>query len=525
MTANTDNNFEALFEKSLQKSFPHEGDIVKGEVIQITPDFVIVDFGYKSEGQVPIEEFKNHEGNVTINEGQSIEIYIDSINADDGLAALSKEKADAFKIWDHLEEAMAQNGVVEGVIVNKVKGGLTVDIGVKAFLPASQIDIRPVSNTERLIGKRFKFKILKLNKRKGNIIISRRVLVEQDRDLIRKETLQNIVEGEKMKGNVKNVTDYGVFVDLGGVDGLLHITDMTWGRVGHPSEMFNVGDDIEVMIIKVDAATGKVSLGLKQLTTDPWEGLAERFPIGTKVKGKVVNIADYGAFVALEPGVEGLVHVSEMSWTKKIKHPSKVANIDDEIEAIVLDMDTGVRRISLGMRQMQPNPWESLAEKYPVDTKIKGTIKNITDFGVFIGIDDDIDGLIHVSDLTWTRNLRSPSEMYEKGEEVEAIVLNIDQENERFSLGVKQLKPDPWSTINKKFSIGTKMKAKVLSATDRGLEVITDDEISAYIPSEDLPEDLQKELATRYKVGDEVEVIVHTVEEKDHRVVFGLVSE
>ena len=520
-----DNNFAELFENSLKQDIPQQGQIVKGKIIQITKDFVIVDFGYKLEGQISLAEFKDYEGEITVQENQTIEVYVDNLENTDGLAILSKEKADAYKIWDHLEEAMSKDGVVEGVVINKVKGGMMVDIGVKAFLPASQIDVRPVTNLDHLVGKRFKFKILKLNKRKGNIIISRRVLVEHDRDQVRREILQNVVEGAVMKGTVKNVTDYGVFVDLGGVDGLLHITDMTWGRVGHPSEMFSVNDEIEVKIIKVDAASGKISLGLKQLTPDPWEGLADKYPIGTKIQGKVVNIADYGAFVALEPGAEGLVHDSEMSWTTKIKHPSKIVNVGDAIEAVVLDMDTSVRRISLGMRQVHPNPWDTLEEKYPIGSRVKGSIKNVTEFGLFVGINGEIDGLVHVSDLSWTRRLRSPSELFQKGEEIEAIVLNIDKDSERFSLGVKQLKEDPWPKIKKNYQIGKKLDGKVLGATDQGLEIEVEEGVEAYILAADLPEELQKDLSKRYSVSDSIHAIVHTIDEKEHRITLGLVTD
>ncbi len=520
-----EDDFATLLEKSFLGRSPiiQEGEIVRGKVIQITHDSVIVDFGYKSEGQVPLSEFTDHTGEVQIHVEDEVDVYLENIECEDGLAVLSKEKADALKIWDRLQEIIDTDGVVEGIVVSKVKGGLSVDIGVKAFLPASQIDVRPPSNLDKLIGKKFRFKILKLNKRKGNIIISRRVLLEKDRNFARQEIMQNLAEGQTIQGTVKNITDYGAFIDLGGVDGLLHITDMTWGRIGHPNEIMQVGNEIKVKVLKIDPESGKVSLGLKQLASDPWEKVPEKYDTGTRVTGKVVSLADYGAFIELEQGIEGLVHISEMSWSRKAKHPSKIVNVGDKVECIILDMDLVARRISLGMKQINPNPWEIITQKYPIGSRITGPVRNVTDFGLFVGLTDDIDGLVHVSDVAWVRPARPLSAMFPKKADVEAVVLSIDPENERISLGVKQLTDDPWPRVEKQYGIGARHSGKIVWSNEKGIAVETEPGIEGFISKTELPEDISQSHA--FAVGDPVDVIVHSVDDKERRINMGLVLE
>ncbi len=462
-------DFAAMFEESLKESADiQEGDIVKGRVIQLTKDFAIVDIGFKSEGQIPLSEFAVQDGEVQISEGDEIDVLLESRENETGMCVLSKEKADKMKVWDEISAACERDEIVEGTIIGRVKGGLSVDIGVKAFLPGSQVDLRPVRNLEKLIGEKFPFKVIKFNKKRGNIVLSRRVLLEEEREEQKKVTLTRLEEGAVMEGVVKNLTEYGAFIDLGGIDGLLHITDMSWGRVGHPSELFNVGDTLRVMVLKFDSENERVSLGLKQIQEDPWTRADEKYPPGTRVAGKIVSLTDYGAFIELEQGVEGLVHVSEMSWTQRIKHPSKFVNVGDDVEAMVLDIDTDQKRISLGMKQIEPNPWTLLEEKYPIGSVIKGQVRNVTDFGIFVGVEEGIDGLVHVSDISWTHRVKHPSELYKKGDVVEAVVLHIDIENERFSLGIKQLHPDPWETLAERYPVGSRVQGKVTKVTDFG---------------------------------------------------------
>lgn len=522
-----DSGFEQLLQSSSGSHLAQEGEIVMGNVVQIIPDSVVVDFGHKSEGLVPRSEFIDPiTGDLTVKEGDEVEVYLEQFDTEDGFAVLSKEKAATFKAWDKLQSASDNDEPIEGTIVAKVKGGLSVDIGVKAFLPASQIDIRPVSALDHFISKKFQFKILKLNKRKGNVILSRRVLLEKNRDQVRKETLQNIIEGNTMSGTVKNITDYGAFIDLGGVDGLLHIKDMSWGRLNHPSEICHVGDEIEVQILNVDEGTGKVSLGFKQLSEDPWEGIEKRYPIGSQLTATVVNIMDYGAFLELEDGVEGLAHVSEMSWTKKTKPPSKLVGVGQKVDVVVLDIDRENRRISLGMKQLKENPWEVLQERYSEGDVVAGAVRNVTDFGVFVGLDDvEIDGLVHVSDISWTRKIRHPQDVFRKGDKVRAIVLTIDAENERFSLGIKQLVDDPWPRIREEYQIGKKMAGVILGVTDRGLEIEVEPGIEGIIPKSALTEELGAQMKQNFERGQKVSVILHSIDERERRIAFGLIDE
>lgn len=445
--------FAELLQQFEQNKKPASPDsIVEGEVIEITKDYVMVDIGYKSEGMVPVEEFKNEETKqVECKLGDKINVYLFKNEDEKGNIVLSKSEAERLSVWERVKKAYDEGSVVRGKISSRVKGGLHVDIGVKAFLPGSQIDLRPIRHLDKLIGETYDFKVIKVNQKRGNIVLSRRALLEKERESLKENTLDKISEGMIVEGIIKNLTDYGAFVDLGGIDGLLHITDMSWGRVNHPSEMFHVGDEVTVKVLSFDKDHERVSLGLKQISDDPWVIAEDKYPIGSRHTGNVVSMADYGAFVELEKGIEGLIHVSEMSWTRRIKKPSRILAIDDEVEVIVLNIDRENKRIALGMKQTEPNPWTLLAEKYPVGTIIKGKIKNITDFGIFIGIEDGIDGLIHISDISWTQKIRHPQELYKKGDDIEAQVLSIDVENERFSLGVKQLDDDPWSDIPNKY--------------------------------------------------------------------------
>ena len=505
-----------LYEQSFQTI--QEGEVAKGTIVAVEKDYVVVDIGYKSEGHIPIHEFKDAEGNIKAEVGQEVEVLLERSEDEEGTISLSMERAAKIKVWDEISRIFNEDGIVNGVITGRVKGGMSVDIGVTAFLPGSQVDLRPVRNLDSLIGQTHPFKVLKFNRKRANIVLSRRALLEKDREVKKRDTLQVLEENAVMTGVVKNLTDYGVFVDLGGIDGLLHITDMSWGRVGHPSEMFNVGDEIEVKVLSFDRDRERVSLGLKQLKEDPWVIASERYPVGSKLTGKVVSLADYGAFVEVEEGVEGLIHVSEMSWSRKVRHPSKLVNIGDEVEAVVLAINPESKRISLGMKQVAPNPWDMIAEKYPIGTTIEGRIKNITDFGLFIGIDEGIDGLVHISDISWTKRLKHPGEYYKKGDEVRAIVLNVDRENERFSLGIKQLEADPWDEIPNSYRVGSKVKGTITNVTDFGLFVELEEGVEGLVHVSELPEEQAKNINEAYKPGDTIEAKVANVSRRERKI-------
>jgi small subunit ribosomal protein S1 len=518
-------SFADLFEKHQASQNFKVGDIVKGRVITVTKDFVVVDIGYKSEGQIPIHEFKDETGNVTVKEGDDVEVYVDQGEGDEDLVELSKDKAEKLRIWEEISVACEKDELVTGKIVARVKGGLSVDIGVKAFLPGSQVDIRPIRNLEKFIGQEFDFKVIKFNKRRGNIVLSRRVLLEKEREALKSKTLEKLEEGRILRGTVKNITEYGAFVDLGGIDGLLHITDMSWGRVNHPSEMVQVGDEIEVKVLKFNPETERVSLGLKQITEDPWVHAEEKYRVGDRVAGKVVSLTDYGAFVELEEGIEGLIHISEMSWTKRVKHPSKMVAIGDTVEAVVLDIDSKNKRISLGMKQIEPNPWTLLAERYPVGTRILGKIRNITDFGIFIGIEEGIDGLVHISDISWTQKIKHPSEYYKKGDEVEAVVLNIDVENERFSLGIKQLYPDAWEDeIPRKYTIGRVVRGRITKIHDFGAFMELEPGVEGLIHVSEMSTDRVENPADVVSEGQEVVAEIISVDREERKIGLSLKS-
>ena len=454
---------ETYFSESLNQF--KEGQVIHGKIIEISKGMATVDVGFNSEGIVQLHEFP--EGGKSMAIGDEVEVFLERVEDNDGNVVLSKEKANKIKLWDELVNTYEADETIEGTVIAKAKGGLTVDIGLKAFLPGSQIDLRPIRNLEKLIGEKFQMRIIKMNKKRGNIVLSRRVLLEEQRKQSRSETLQKLEEGNLVDGIVKNITEYGVFIDLGGIDGLLHITDMSWGRVNHPSEMFSIGDKVQVMVLKFDKEKERVSLGLKQITPDPWVNVDEKYPVETRIKGKVVSITDYGVFVELEKGIEGLVHISEMSWSRHVKHPSKIVSIRDEVEAVVLTLDKEKKRISLGMKQIEPNPWEEIERKYPVGSEVDGTVRNLTDFGAFIELEDGVDGLIHISDLSW-KKIKHPSEVLKKKDATKAVVLSIDKDSCRISLGVKQLQPDPWDDIAKNYLIGTEVEGAIIKVTGFG---------------------------------------------------------
>jgi small subunit ribosomal protein S1 len=509
-------SFKELYEESLHEI--QEGEVVHGRVIHIGPEFVTVDIGFKCEGQVPLKDFAQKDGVPAVAIGDEVDVFIERKESETGMVTLSKEKADKHKFWEEISRAWNEDQVIEGKVLSRIKGGLSVDIGVQAFLPGSQVDIHPIRNLEKLIGNTYKFKIIKLNRRRGNVVLSRRILLEKERETLRTKTLENIEEGKILEGVVKNITDYGAFVDLGGIDGLLHITDISWGRIKHPSDVLTLGQKIKVKVLQFERENHRVSLGMKQTQPDPWENLAERYPLHARVKGKVTSITDYGAFVQLQEGVEGLVHVSEMSWTKKVKHPSKVLSVGDEVEVIVLEVDPAQKRISLGLKQTTPNPWDSIAEHYPVGTKIQGRIKNITDFGIFIGIDEGIDGLVHISDISWVQRLKHPSEIFKKGQEVQAIVLNIDKENQRFSLGIKQIQKNPWDDIHHRFKVGQVVKGKITNVTKFGAFVELEPGIEGLVHISELSNQRVENPQDVAKVGEEIQSVVINVDPKKHKI-------
>jgi len=445
-----------------------EGEVVKGTVLKVSSSEVVVDVGYKSEGIIAVSEFVDEGGQVTVQAGDSVDVLLERTEDRDGHIVLSREKAEKMKIWDEVEQAYADRRIVIGHVIERVKGGLAVDIGVRAFLPGSQIDVRPVRNLDALKGQELRMRVIKVNKKRGNIVLSRKSLLEEENAEKKKVTLENIAEGKVMKGLVKNITDYGAFIDLGGIDGLLHVTDMTWGRAQHPSELYKVNDEVEVVVLKYDAEAERVSLGYKQLHDDPWASVTDRYPVGQRVSGKIVSLTDYGAFAELESGVEGLIHVSEMSWSKRVKHPSKLLNVGDSIDAMVLGVDQEARRISLGVKQIETNPWHELAERYPIGAKINGKVRNLTEFGAFVEVEEGIDGLIHVSDMSWSKRLTHPSEVLKKGDDIEAVVLSVDPENQRLSLGLKQMSTDVWDDFFAENKVGDIVEGKVVRVTNFG---------------------------------------------------------
>lgn len=508
--------FAEMFNDSIKQL--QVGEIVKGVVVQVGADIVLVDVGYKSEGVIQASEFLDENGDLTIKVGDEVRVFFEREENDRGYIVLSRRKAESHLAWEKINEAGGEGGVIEGKITGKVKGGLTVDIGVQAFLPASQVDLRPSGNLDRYVGQTGMFKVIKMNRKRGNVVLSRRVILEEERDKLKEQTIGNLAEGQILEGIVKNITDYGAFVDLGGLDGLLHVTDMSWGRLNHPSEAVSVGQKLTVKILKYDSTKGKISLGLKQTMPDPWQTVSESYAVGAKVQGKVVSLTEYGAFIALEEGVEGLIHVSEMSWTRRIRHPNEILTVGETIEAIVLGVDPTNRRISLGYKQTQVNPWTLIGDRYPVGTKIEGQIKNITDFGMFIGIEDGIDGLVHVSDISWTKRIKHPGELFSKGQTVQAVVLNIDVDGERLSLGIKQLCPDPWSEIPTRFRPGTRVNGKVSSVTDFGIFLELEEGIEGLVHVSELSQEKLSTPKGFAEVGDQLDAVVLSVDVNDRKI-------
>jgi small subunit ribosomal protein S1 len=517
-TPNDPSSFAAMFEATASgpsAALGGEGQIVSGVIIQVNRDTVVVDIGGKSEGVISKSEFVDANGAFNIKAGDRVDVFIESRESDDGLISLSKEKADKMKVWDEISAACERDEIIEGTISQRVKGGLSVTIrgGVKAFLPGSQVDLRPIRNLEKLIGQTYEFKVIKFNKKRGNIVLSRRVLLERERDEMKAKTLQTLEEGMVVTGTIKNLTEYGAFVDLGGIDGLLHITDMSWGRVAHPGEVFKVGDEVTVKVLKYNPETERVSLGLKQTQEDPWNHVDEAYPVGKRVRGKVMSLTEYGAFVELEPGVEGLIHVSEMSWTKKVKHPSKMLEIGAEIECQVLEVDARSKRISLGLKQLEPDPWTLFTEKYKPGDKISGKVRSITDYGVFVGIEEGVDGMVHKTDLSWTAKINNPADLYNKGDDVEAIILSINHDEKKVSLGVKQLWDDPWAGAMDAYKPGTVVEeATVLSIADYGIFVRIAEGIEGLVPSSEIPGN------AHVSVGDKVRAEISNVDSVDRRI-------
>ena len=515
----SENNFAALFEESLTRQEMRHGEVITAEVISVDQNVVIVNAGLKSESVISIDEFKNDKGEVEVKPGDFVMVAIEALEDGHGATKLSRDKAKRLKSWLDLEAAMEQGLLVSGMVSGKVKGGLTVMVnGIRAFLPGSLVDIRPVKDTTPFENKEMEFKVIKLDRKRNNVVVSRRAVLEASQGADRQALLENLKEGAVVKGIVKNITDYGAFVDLGGIDGLLHITDLAWRRVKHPSEVLAVGDEVEAKILKFDQEKNRVSLGMKQLGDDPWVGLSRRYPQGTRLFGKVTNLTDYGAFVEIEQGLEGLVHVSEMDWTNKNVHPSKVVQLGDEVEVMILEIDEDRRRISLGMKQCKPNPWEEFSMNHKKGDKVKGQIKSITDFGVFIGLPGGIDGLVHLSDLSWTEPGEEAVRKYKKGDEVEAAILAIDVERERISLGIRQMDGDPFSNFVSMHDKGAVVKGKVKTIDGKGAVIGLDGDVEAYLRASEVSRDRVEDIRTRLKEGDEVEAVIINVDRKNRSI-------
>ena len=496
-----------------------EGEIIKGRVVKVTPSDVVVDIGYKSEGLLPVEEVTGYDGQVKLKRGDEIEVFIERLEDSSGYVALSREKAARMRVWDVIEEAFKADQPISGRVLDRVKGGLSVDVGgVKAFLPGSLIDTKPVKNLDALRGHEMKFKIVSFDKKRSNIVLSRRAIVEVEQTAAKAATFGRLKEGELTHGIVKNITDYGVFVDLGGVDGLLHITDISWGRVTHPSEYFNVGDEIEVAVLKFDPGSERVSLGYKQKTPDPWLDVSERYPLGSKVKGAVVSLTDYGAFIELEDGVEGLIHVSEMSWTKKIRHPAKMLNIGDQVEAVVSDVNVPNRRISLSLKALEQNPWDTISQRYPVGTVIEGKVRNLTDFGAFVEVEEGIDGLIHISDMSWHRRLKHPSEVLKKGDTVKARVINVDGENQRLSLSIREFLPNEWDNFAKVHAIGEEVIGVISKITDFGLFIRIADGVEGLAHVSEVNRDPRQKLEKTFHVGEPMRARIIKIDANERKI-------
>ena len=510
----TEESMEYWFNRGV--SDVEEGEVVRGRVVEVRDSEVLVDIGYKSEGTIAIEEFR-HAGSLP-KVGEEIEVYLESKEDNEGLIVLSKDKADKIKVWDQIGKAHDSGTPVEGRVAEVVKGGLAVDVGVRAFLPGSQVDLRPVKNLGAMVGQSIRAKVIKLNRRRGNVVLSRRAVLEEEREEKKKHTLSVLAEGMVLTGTVKNLTDYGAFIDLGGIDGLLHVTDMSWGRVGHPSEIFQIGDQVEVVVLHFDRETGRVSLGYKQKSSDPWANVDERYPVGAKVNGKIVSLTNYGAFVELEPGVEGLVHVSEMSWTRRVRHPSKLVNVGDPVEVMVLEVNKATKRISLGMKQVESDPWATIQERYQPGMRVQGKVRNLTDFGAFVELEPGVDGLLHISDMSWTRNIGHPSELLKKGQAIDTQILNVDRENKRISLGLKQIQPDPWDSVAQRYPMGSRVTGKVVRLTDFGAFVELEPGVDGLLHISQMSNRPIATPADILNVGDELTLMVIRVDPNERRI-------
>ena len=493
-----------------------EGEVVRGRVVEVRDSEVLVDIGYKSEGTIAMEEFRHADTLPKV--GDEIEVYLESKEDSEGLIVLSKDKADKIKVWDAISKSHDSGTPVEGKVVEVVKGGLSVDVGVRAFLPGSQVDLRPVKNLASMLGQMIRAKVIKLNRRRGNVVLSRRAVLEEEREEKRKHTLSVLSEGMVLTGAVKNITDYGAFIDLGGIDGLLHVTDMSWGRVGHPSEIFQIGDQVEVVVLHFDRETGRVSLGYKQKSSDPWALVDARYPVGAKAQGRVVSLTNYGAFVELEPGVEGLVHVSEMSWTRRVRHPSKLVNVGDMVDVMVLDVNKATKRISLGMKQVEADPWATIEERYKPGERVEGKVRNLTDFGAFVELEPGVDGLLHISDMSWTRNIGHPSEILKKGQSVETQVLNVDRDNKRISLGLKQIQPDPWESVSQRYPMGSRVTGKIVRLTDFGAFVELEPGVDGLLHISQMSSRPIASPSDLVNVGDELTLMVIRVDPNERRI-------
>ncbi|OPY75552.1 MAG: 30S ribosomal protein S1 [Syntrophorhabdus sp. PtaU1.Bin050] len=505
-----------LYETSMRNL--QEGNIIKGRVIDINGDTVIVDVGLKSEGKVSMSEFLDKSGTPTVSVGDEVEVMVVGREVKDGLLTLSKQRVDGIKVWHGIDKALEEGTPVEGPVVSEVKGGFIVDIGVSAFLPISQVDVKPVKNPASFIGRNLKYKVIKVNQKKANVIVSRRMLIEEEKERKRAEFWKNVKEGQVIYGFVKSITDYGAFIDLGGVDGFLYVNDITWGRITHPKEYLKLGDEVKVKIMNVDFEKHKVSVSIKDLKGDPWARIDEKYPVGSKVKGKVVGVVEYGAFVELEPGLEGLLHVSEMSWDKKMRNPAKLVAKGDMLELQVLDIDKEKKRISLGLKQLRPDPWKELAEKYPSGSIVKGKVKNFTDFGLFVGMEDGIDGLVHISEISWSRRKNMVAESYKKGTQVDALVLNIDPEHKKFSLSIKRLKEDPWKGLPERYRVGDTVEGYVTSITDFGVFVEIEEGIEGLIHLSEIDNGKGKHPSELFSIDDVVRAMVINVDEREKRI-------
>ncbi len=505
-----------LIDESLQELV--EGEVVKGIVLEVSKDEVVVDIGYKSEGIIRAAEFADEAGKITVAAGDEVEVLLERCEDKEGNVVVSREKAEKMKVWGKIEDAYRSDEIITGLVVDRVKGGLAVNIGVRAFLPGSQVDIRPVRNLESMVNEEIRVKVIKLNKRRANVVVSRKIVLEAERAEEKKDTLTKLIPGNVLKGVVKNITDYGAFVDLGGIDGLLHITDMSWGRIAHPTELLNIGDEIDIVVLNFDPERERVSLGYKQRMPDPWVGVSEKYPAGSRIPGRAVSLTNYGAFVELEEGVEGLVHISEMSWRKRIQHPSKLVEVGDEVDVVVLDVDEDNRRISLGMKQTEPNPWRLIADKYEEGNIIKGRVRNLTDFGAFVEIEEGIDGLIHISDMSWTKRVEHPSEVLQKGEEVEVAVLSVDAERQRLSLGLKQLRPNVWDEYAEAHQQGEVVEGQVTKLTNFGAFIEIGDGIEGLVHVSEIADRHVKDPADELEVGDKLKVKILKIDADSHKI-------